>query len=246
MTRTAPDRPVRRRGVRALGAVLVAVALVAGVAACSLVGGGSGSVPTATAKPPTGTDGAVDFDKGYITAGTGSTTVDLWFDPMCPACGAFEKANGDTLAKAVSDGSITLRLRPLTFLDRLSNGTGYSTRAVAALTCVAVTEPDSALEFFQALYKDQPEEGSNGLTDEELAKRATDLGIADISDCLAKSGPYQAWAQRNTARSQTGPIDVEGSDLKAIQQTPTILVDGKQFTGDITDSSAFSSFLAKG
>ncbi|MFF1633220.1 DsbA family protein [Leifsonia sp. NPDC058248] len=245
MSRTAPDRPVRRRGVRALGAVLVAVALVAGVAGCSLVGGDSGSVPTATAKPATGTDGAVNFDQGYITAGTGPTTVDLWFDPMCPACGAFEKANGDTLATAVSDDSITLRLRPLTFLDRASNGTGYSTRAVAALTCVAVQEPDKALAYFQALYKDQPEEGSSGLTDKELVKRATDLGIADISDCVAKGEPYQAWAQRNTARSQTGPIDVEGSDLKAIQQTPTILVDGKQYTGDITDARAFRSFLEK-
>jgi protein-disulfide isomerase len=244
MIRIARDRPTRRRGMRALGAVLVAVALVAGTAACSLAGGSS-NVPTATAKPPTGTVGAVNFDGGYIKAGDGQKLVDLWFDPMCPACGAFEKANGETLATAVSAGTITLRLRPLTFLDRLSNGTGYSTRAVAALTCVGVNDPGNVLKYFQALYKDQPAEGSSGLTNKELAQLATDLGIKDISGCLAKSEPYQAWAQENTARSQTGPINVEGSDLKSISQTPTVLVDGKQFTGDITNASEFKTFLDK-
>jgi protein-disulfide isomerase len=244
MTRIAPDRLTRRRGMRFLGAALVAVALVAGTAACSLVGGSS-DVPTATAKPPTGTAGAVNFDEGFIKAGTGTKVVDLWFDPMCPACGAFETANGETLATAVSQGTITLRLRPLTFLDSRSNGTGYSTRAVAALTCVGVNDPDDALKYFQALYKDQPQEGSSGLTNKQLAQRATDLGIPSISDCLANSGPYQAWAQQNTAKSQTGPIDVKGSDLKSISQTPTVLVDGKQFMGDITNSTEFKTFLEK-
>jgi len=235
----------RRAGVRALGAALIAIALVAGTAACSLVGG-NGSVPVATAKAPTGTDGAVNFDEGYIKAGTGTKHVDIWFDPMCPICGAFEKANGDTLAKAVSDGTITLRLHPLTFLDRASNGTGYSTRASAALTCVAVKEPNSALDYYTALFANQPEENSNGLTNEQLAKLATDGGMTDITDCLGRSGPYQAWAQANTAHSQTGPITVDGKKvLDTIQGTPTVLVDGKQFTGKVDDSAAFTSFLAK-
>jgi protein-disulfide isomerase len=236
---------VHRRGaIRALGAALVAIALVAGTAACSLIGGSS-DVPTSTSKPPSGTVGAANFDKGFLQAGSGSKRVDLWFDPMCPACGAFEKANGSTLAKGVSEGTITLNLHPLTFLDRLSNGTGYSTRAVAALTCVAVNDPDNVMVYFGALYKDQPEEGSSGLTDGQLGKRATDLGLRDISRCQAKSGPYQAWAQRNTTRSQTGPIDVDGSRLKTIAQTPTVLVNGRQFTGDTTKASEFSAFLAK-
>ncbi|UAJ81552.1 thioredoxin domain-containing protein [Leifsonia sp. ZF2019] len=202
------------------------------------------SAPVATDTPPTGVDGAVNFDGRYISAGTGSKKVDIWFDAMCPVCGAFEKANGDTLDAAVKDGSITLRLHPLTFLDRLSNGTGYSTRAAAALTCVGVHDPSHVLEYYQALFTDQPEENSDGLTDKELAKRATDLGIADISGCLDRSGPYQAWAQANTAHSQTGPIEVDGKKvLDKIEGTPTVLVDGKQFTGSISDTDAFRTFL---
>lgn len=243
MRSTTTSRP--RPGMRALGAALVALALLAGTAACSLVGGDQ-PVPVATAKAPTGTDGAVNFDGGYIEAGTGAKHVDIWFDPMCPICGEFEKTNGDTLAKAVAEGSITLRLHPLTFLDRASNGTGYSTRASAALTCVAVKEPNRALDYYTALFANQPEENSSGLTNAQLAKLATGGGLGDISGCLDRSGPYQAWAQANTAHSQKGPIEVDGTKvLDTIQGTPTVLVNGTQFPGKVTDGAAFRTFLAK-
>jgi protein-disulfide isomerase len=224
-------------------ALTVAVAVVSGTAACSLLGGTS-DVPVATDKPPTGTDGVVNFDDGYIAAGNGPKKVDVWFDAMCPVCGAFEKASGKTLADAVGDGSITLRLHPLTFLDPLSNATGYSTRAAAALTCVAVTDPNGTLDYYQALFTDQPEENSSGLTDKELVKRASDLGIQDISGCVADSGRYQAWAQANTANSQKGPIVVDGRKaLDTIKGTPTVLVNGKQYPGGVDDADAFRTFL---
>lgn len=231
-----------KRTRRILASAVIAVALAVGVSACSMFA--DSSVPVATDTPPTGVDGAVNFDGRYLTAGTGAKKVDIWFDAMCPVCGAFEKANGDTLEKAVKDGSITLRLHPLTFLDRLSNGTGYSTRAAAALTCVGVHDPSRVLDYYQALFTDQPEENSTGLTDEQLAKRATDLGITDISGCIDRSGSYQAWAQANTAHSQSGPIEVDGKKvLDSIEGTPTVLVDGKQFTGSISDAAAFRKFL---
>ena len=230
---------------RIVAAAVLAVAVTAGVASCSLLGGNS-NVPVATAKPATGTDGAANFDGGYVSAGSGAKKVDLWFDPMCPVCGAFEKSNGATLASAVKDGSITLRLHPLTFLDRASNGTGYSTRASAALVCVAVHDPERTLDYYQALFADQPEENSSGLTDKQLAKLATDHGITDISGCIDRSGPYQAWAQANTAQSQSGPITVDGQKvLDNIQGTPTVLVDGKQYTGSISDEKEFASFLGR-
>ncbi|WP_431247585.1 DsbA family protein [Leifsonia xyli] len=228
---------------RAAAAVALAVGVVLAAAGCSLLGGAS-NVPVATDAPPTGTDGAVDFDGGFITVGDGAKKVDIWFDAMCPVCGAFEQTNGATLANAVDDGSITLRLHPLTFLDAVSNGTGYSTRAAAALTCVAVKDRNAILPFYQALFTDQPEENSDGLTDKELAKRASTAGASDISSCLADSGPYQAWAQGNTANSQKGPIEVDGTKvLDTIKGTPTVLVNGKQYPGGVTDKKAFTEFL---
>lgn len=221
----------------------LAVGVVVAAAGCSLLGGAS-NVPVATDAPPQGSDGAVDFDGGFVTVGEGSKKVDIWFDAMCPVCGAFEQTNGETLANAVQDGSITLRLHPLTFLDAVSNGTGYSTRAAAALTCVAVADERAILPFYQALFTDQPEENTDGLTDKELAKRASDAGARDISGCLADSGPYQAWAQRNTADSQKGPITVDGTKvLDTIKGTPTVLVNGEQYPGGVTDKKAFTDFL---
>lgn len=235
----------RSRIARVAAATVLAVAVVAGVSSCSLISGDS-DVPVATATPPTGTDGAVDFDGGYLSAGTGSKKVDIWFDAMCPVCGAFEKSNGKTLSSAVEDGSITLRLHPLTFLDRASNGTGYSTRAAAALVCVGVHDQNRVLDYYQALFTNQPEEGSSGLTDKELAKRATDLGITDISGCIDRGEPYQAWAQANTAHSQSGPITVDGRKvLDTIQGTPTVLVNSKQYTGSISDAGEFEKFLSR-
>jgi protein-disulfide isomerase len=231
----------RLRRIAAAAVLAVGVALAA--AGCSLLGGAS-NVPVATDAPPKGTDGAVDFDGGFITVGNGHKKVDIWFDAMCPVCGAFEQANGATLAEAVDDGSITLRLHPLTFLDAVSNGTGYSTRAAAALTCVAVTDQNAILPFYQALFTDQPEENSSGLTDEELAKRASAAGASDISTCLADSGPYKAWAQGNTANSQKGPIVVDGKKvLDTIKGTPTVLVNGEQYPGGVSDKKAFTRFL---
>jgi len=227
---------------RIAAAAVLAAGIAVAAAGCSLLGGAS-NVPVATDAPPKGTDGAVDFDGGFITVGNGGKKVDVWFDAMCPVCGAFEQTNGETFASAVDDGSITLRLHPLTFLDSASNGTGYSTRAAAALTCVAVTDENAILPFYQSLFTDQPEENSDGLTDKELAKRASTAG-ANISTCLADSGPYQAWAQRNTANSQKGPIEVDGRKvLDTIKGTPTVLVDGKQYPGGVTDKKAFSDFL---
>ena len=233
----------RRRLVRIAAAAVLALAVTVGVASCSLLGANS-TGPVAPATPPPAPDAAVDFDGGFVSAGTGSKKVDIWFDAMCPVCGAFETTNGETLSNAVKDGSITLRLHPLTFLDRASNGTGYSTRAAAALVCVGVHDPDHVLDYYQALFTDQPDENSNGLTDKQLAKRATDLGIADISACIDRSGPYQAWAQANTAHSQSGPITVDGKKvLDTIQGTPTVLVNGTQYTGSISDEKEFASFL---
>ena len=232
-----PRRNSLARALTAFGAVVLAVAVGLGATACS----SAGSAPLSTVPVPTGTSGAVHFDDGYIQVGTGAKTVDVFFDPLCPYCQEFELTNGATLAKAVADGSIALRLHPLTFLDPSSNGTAYSSRASAALTCVAESTPDATLDYLRALYKNQPKEGSSGLTDEELVSMATALGVPDISSCLAEKA-NKAWAQSITQHALTGPI--KDADITQIKGTPTVLVNGVSYSGSITDEKAFSKFLA--
>lgn len=224
------------RALTAAGAAVLAIAIGVGVAACST----AGSAPVSTVPVPTGTNGAVHFDDGYIQVGSGPKTVDVYFDPLCPYCQEFELTNGATLASAVSNGSITLRLHPLTFLDPSSNGTAYSSRAAAALTCVAETQPDSTLDYLEVLYQNQPKEGSDGLSDKKLVSMATDLGVPDISSCIA-TGANQAWAQSITRHALAGPI--KDADITQIKGTPTVLVNGISYAGSITDEKAFAKFL---
>jgi protein-disulfide isomerase len=106
------------------------------------------------------------------------------------------------------------------------------------LTCEAAINPGSTLDYLSALYVAQPAEGTSGLTDDELAELSTNAD--SIRDCI-DGGDYLAWAQRNTERALTGPI--EGAEISSIQGTPTVLVDGRQYTGPIDNPQALSEFI---
>ena len=191
--------------------------------------------------PATGTSGQVGaayLDEGYLQAGSGETVVDLYIDPMCPYCGQFEVVNGATLAGLVDDGSISLRVHSLTFLDSASQGSEYSTRASNALACEAAANPDSMLDYMAALFSNQPAEGTSGLTDDELVALSVDG--ESIAACV-DSGRYAEWSKRNTDAAVTGPI--VGAEISSIQGTPTILVNGRQYTGAINDPQALTEAI---
>jgi len=196
------------------------------------------NVPDASVEP-SGRVGAADFDAGYLTVGTGPVTVDVYFDLMCPYCQQFERTNGGSLALAATNDAITLRLHPMTFLDRLSLGTNYSTRASSALTCQATVNPDLTVDYLAILFANQPAEGTGGLSDDELVALAPG---ASIAQCVA-SGSYAAWSQANTDAAVTGPID--GADIPSVSGTPTVLVDGAVYRGSLTDPVEFAQFVTR-
>ncbi|WP_460529197.1 MULTISPECIES: DsbA family protein [Humibacter] len=234
---------MRRSLTRHLGAAALTVAVAAVLAACSATPAASTSHSPSAAAVPTGVTGAADFDKGALVVGDGKTIVDTYIDPMCPYCGEFERANGRTLAEKVNDGTITLRVHPLNFLDPNSQGTNYSSRAGSALTCVAASDPKTTLTYLAALYANQPEEGSSGLTDTKLKSLAHGVGSTSADSCIT-SHRYASWLTQNTQKALNGPIP--GADIKTIKGTPTVLVNGHQYGGDITDTKALLAFIAKG
>ena len=197
------------------------------------------SEPESNAPLPTGQLGAADFDGGYLEFGTGAVIIDEYVDPMCPFCAQFENANGELLLTGVESGVITLRVHSLTFLDRMSQGTEYSSRASAALTCQATLNPNETLAFLSALFANQPLEQTPGLSNGELAGLAT--GEVSILDCV-DSGDYEGWSQANTEAALTGPIT--GAEIDSVEGTPTVLVDGLQYTGSLTNTAEFADFVA--
>lgn len=233
-----------------VGTVLIAIGVILAIVFAATLAtflttynGGPGGV-TATESPadslgtiPTGTLGAAHFDEGYLEVGTGPVVIDQFFDPMCPACTIFDDANGPQLALAVDNGAITLRLHPLNFLDRASEGSAYSTRAGAALACEAAINPDTTLDYLAALYANQPAEYTPGLTDSELIALST--GTASIETCVT-SGEYQLWTQSNNDAAFAG----DQAGFPAIEGTPSVFVDGVQYVGSIADAAEFSEFVS--
>jgi protein-disulfide isomerase len=173
---------------------------------------------------------------GALTVGDAAAPVKLevYLDYMCPFCGRFERANSGELERLVADGTVRLELYPLSFLDRASNGSEYSTRTANAIATVADHAPDKLLAFNTALFAHQPAEGTSGLTDEEIAALARDAGVpADVANLFA-GRVFQPWVETSTAAVfETG-----------ITGTPTVKINGAVFTGDLYTAGPLTSAVA--
>jgi protein-disulfide isomerase len=162
---------------------------------------------------------------GAISVGSASAPVKLevYLDYMCPFCGRFERANGVELDRLVADGTVQLHLYPLSFLDRASSGTRYSTRAANAIATVADRAPDKVLSFNEALYADQPAEGSTGLSDDEIAALAVGSGVAPEVVSLFHERIFEPWVAKFT----------DEAFRSGVSGTPTVKVNGVVFKGDL-------------
>lgn len=115
----------------------------------------------------TDSNGGVSFGEGGEAGSSNSgPEVQVYVDFMCPVCGSFEEVNGDDLRELAENGTATVVYHPVNFLDRLSQGTEFSSRAASAFVTVADEAPEAALDFMSAMFDQQPEENSSGLTDE--------------------------------------------------------------------------------
>ncbi|MBF4614792.1 DsbA family protein [Curtobacterium sp. VKM Ac-1376] len=188
-----------------------------------------------TATPDGGTPTATKQDDSVAN-------ITVYSDYMCPYCNQFETAQMDQIEQWVQDGSATLELHPFNLLDRVSLGSEYSTRAAAAAACVANYDPDAFLAYNTSLYEHQPSESTRGLTNDELASLAKDAGATNgkVASCIAGQD-FAGWVADATNRVLNDPIP--NSSLDAVTSTPTVIVNGKQYSGSLTDTDAFASFV---
>ena len=177
--------------------------------------------------------------------------IQIWVDYMCPYCGGFERANAEQLSQLVESGSATLEIHPISFLDRASAGTQYSTRAANAAACVANYSPDKFFAFNQLLFANQPAEGTAGLSNDELIQLTKQVGVSRASDIVqcVESQKFKSWVKGATDRALNGPV--AGTELEKIQGTPTVLVNGQQYQYTINpktnefDPDEFARFLTQ-
>jgi protein-disulfide isomerase len=148
-----------------------------------------------------------------MVIGAGPATVDLFIDFLCPFCRQFEQASAPALETMAAAGMSSLVYHPLGFLDRLST-TRYSSRAASASGCAA--DRHKFLDYKDALFANQPEEGGPGLSDEELAQLGLAIGLdPGFARCVGE-GRYLEWAAYVTTRA------IE----RGVAGTPSVFVDG--------------------
>lgn len=169
----------------------------------------------------------------------------MYVDYLCPFCGQFEATNSESIRTMVESGAATLEVHPIAILINKSAGTQYSLRAANAAACVADNSPDSFFDYNAILFENQPEEGSTGLTNNELKQLAADAGVSSlpaVERCI-DDVQFKSWVQDATNRALTEPVP--NSELDAITGTPTVLVNGQQYGGSLENPEEFQAFVVQ-
>jgi protein-disulfide isomerase len=212
---------------------IAVIAVMLSVTIWSLVRpGGAGAQASGALVSPAG---ALDSGAVLIGKQDAKVTVSIYADFMCPYCGEFERANGTDLAAAVSADTAKLEIHPMSFLDKLSSGTEYSTRSANAFVTVANADPALAWAFDRLLYENQPAENSSGLTDAKLVELARQAGVPESVTATFSAKTYVPWVQKIT--NQAFDSGITG--------TPTVKINGQTFTGDVYSAGPLAAAIAQ-
>jgi protein-disulfide isomerase len=201
----------------------------------------------------------IQIGEGYVAAETpalapgedpvpteraeGELNITMYVDYLCPICRQFEETNADYISSLLENGGTTVDIHPITILDRLSQGTKYSTRAANAASCVANSQPNHFYDYHLQLFVRQPEENTAGLTDDELIGLLKDAGIEDngqIASCI-KEQTFRPFVVASTDRALNGPIP--NSNVDKVEGTPTVIVNGMKYEGAVDDLASFQAFV---
>jgi protein-disulfide isomerase len=174
-------------------------------------------------------DYPVTRDGGIVVVGepTAKVTLDAYEDFLCPACRAFEETYGADIEQHIADGTVQVRYHMLPMLNERSDPAGYSMDSANAGLCAADAGMFPA--YHKSLFAGQPEEGSRGWDDQQLAKLGTDLGItsSDFTTCVT-SGKYDDLVQANYDQvKQATYLQQEYPDGSKGFGTPTLAVGEK-------------------
>lgn len=185
----------------------------------------------------TGQDGEVTpmITKGVPADGTpsaaptsdpdGAAVVTEYVDWACPVCKQFEAAYADQILDKVKSGDATLSIHPVSILDRNYAGSRYASRAANAAMCVANYQPEKFLDVQTQFFDNQPEEGTKGLTNAEIADLVQAGGAtgSKVSECLSTE-QFKGWVTKYTNEV------LEDESLAGSQGfgTPTVLVNGEK------------------
>ena len=206
----AKAKRLRRFGI--IGTVL-AVLVVAVVVGVLVMNRNTSSYSAADA--PKGTTGSNNLVIP-VGAADAPSTLTVYEDPRCPACGEFETSFHSTVNQLLSQGKIKVQYHVVSFIDRHDQGSG-SKNAANALACAQ--NVGAFHNFHDVLYANQPDETDDAWADKNvlitLGKQVPALATPAFASCV----------DGNTFGSWVTAVQTD-FDKSGFSSTPTILLNG--------------------
>ncbi|MGP3921701.1 DsbA family protein [Streptomyces sp. 8N616] len=214
-------REKRRRALIVGVAGVAVLGIAAGVGFAVSQAGGDGDGPVVA---PTGANGE---DSLAIPVGRASapSTLTVYEDFRCPACGQFENGFRDTIHELQDKGQLKTEYHLATIIDGNLGGSG-SRNAANAAACAQDAGKFQA--YHDVLYRNQPPEQDDAFANKgrliELAGKVEGLATAEFRKCV-NEGSHDGWVDKsNSAFTSSGH-----------RGTPTVLLNGKDVNSNQQD-----------
>jgi protein-disulfide isomerase len=219
------QRKERTRNLLVVAAVVVAIAIIAGVGFFISSNKDKTGGTVTSSGTPSNLSGTYNVVIGKPSA---PTTIKAYEDLQCPICKGFEALTGKQTQAAIDAGKVKVDYHMVAFLDR-SSSTNYSSRALnAAMAVLSTAGPDAFMKFRTIAFDNQPAEGTAGEPDSTLVDWAVQAGATESKVTpLIDGNVYHQWVVNAT--DQMSKDGVTG--------TPTIFINGKNL-GSNTQAAA--------
>ncbi|MDX3074301.1 DsbA family protein [Streptomyces sp. MI02-7b] len=214
------DQRRQKRKRTAIVAGSVVGVLVIGAVIGILVANSGGDSEGAAAVSPAGATGE---NKLVIPTGASDapSTLTVYEDFRCPACGAFEQGYRDTIHALEDKGQLKVDYHLVRIIDGNLGGTG-SLNAANAAACAQ--DQNKFRDYHDVLYRNQPPEQDDKFASKpyllQLAGQVPGLTTPAFTACVNK-GTYDDWVNKNNSAFNSSGYN----------STPTVLLNGKNIYG---------------
>ncbi|WP_020667848.1 DsbA family protein [Amycolatopsis nigrescens] len=218
-----------------VGIVLLAAAVIAGVL---LTNASKNETQGQQIAPQSGhglAQGVVEQREGVVVV-TGKpeakTTIDLYADFLCPACGNMQKRDSAKIEEKINAGELKVRYHMVPMLVNASDPAGYSLDSANA--ALAAADAGKFTAFHDSLFNAQPEEGKRGYDKAQLIELGKGVGITDPNFATSvNNGVYNQQLEDEFVKTQQDPN---------FKGTPTVTANGQRV--EVGDPAWLDNLLA--